>query len=388
MAKKKIPVDTNESFDALLARRRDIAKQQNPNISHVYNAIIHNGPRAYKVATIFIIRSQNTGEIKHPTLKIETIRKTKEGWSEDEQHSINFSNENEDEIGKLFDFLSNYGRLERSGQYFIIPLDHLDEYLQNLLQIASHEDKKNLINSLLFQMENNSLVTEALYTFAAQSPAETRLWVSALNLGKYSQNLNVLSQLVETDASEHVFQKLLEDNFWMFGSEYSELIPRRNWTTDERLDFSLRRTIDDCLEIIEIKRSSATLMVYDRSHDIYYPSSGLANAISQVMNYIDKIEKDRHKILADFRIEVSKVKAKLVIGRDGSPAEQAGLRTLNSHLHRIEIITFDQLQKIAERVISLLSKELDSSDMDLDKTIEPDKNEDFLSNFSADDIPF
>ena len=39
----------------------------------------------------------------------------------------------------------------------------------------------------------------------------------------------------------------------MLGSEYSELLDRRTWTRDDNVDFMLRRTADNYLEVIEIK---------------------------------------------------------------------------------------------------------------------------------------
>jgi hypothetical protein len=48
-----------------------------------------------------------------------------------------------------------------------------------------------------------------------------------------------------------------------------------------------------------------------------------------------------------------KIRARVIVGRNHSTGEQAALRNLNGHLHRIEIITFDQLILIAERVLSI-----------------------------------
>ncbi len=45
-----------------------------------------------------------------------------------------------------------------------------------------------------------------------------------------------------------------------------------------------------------------------------------------------------------------KIRARAIVGRDGSEEHQAALRNFNAHLHRIEILTYDQLLKIAERV--------------------------------------
>jgi hypothetical protein len=43
----------------------------------------------------------------------------------------------------------------------------------------------------------------------------------------------------------------------------------------------------------------------------------------------------------------------VIVGRDGSAEHQAALGNFNAHLYRIEIITYDQLIRIAERVLSM-----------------------------------
>ena len=61
-----------------------------------------------------------------------------------------------------------------------------------------------------------------------------------------------------------------------------------------------------------------------------------------------------------------KIKAVAIVGRDGDVYQQAALRNLNSHLHRIEVITYDQLIRIAERVISIFSGQEATLDIDDD----------------------
>ena len=48
-----------------------------------------------------------------------------------------------------------------------------------------------------------------------------------------------------------------------------------------------------------------------------------------------------------------KIRARAIVGRDGNADHQAALRNFNAHLHRIEILTYDQLLRIAERVLTM-----------------------------------
>lgn len=143
----------------------------------------------------------------------------------------------------------------------------------------------------------------------------------------------------------------------MFGSEYSELLDRRNWTRDVRLDFMLRRTVDDFLEIIEIKTPfKDALFIKDSSHESYYPSSKLSPVIGQVMRYIEEIERSRDAINSKDKYDPLKIRARIILGRDGDEEHVKALRNFNHHLHGIEIITFDQLLRIADKVLSVFER--------------------------------
>ena len=176
---------------------------------------------------------------------------------------------------------------------------------------------------------------------------------------EYRQAYAKLETLIH-DAStpEKKLQDHLTDNPWIFGSEYSELLPRRTWTRDDKLDYMLRRTVDDFLEIIEIKTPFRdALFIYDDSHDSFYPSSKLSPVLGQVMRYIEEVERARDSILAKDGCDTLKIRARAILGRDGLPEHQWSSINLNAHLHRIEIITFDQLLRIAARVIAVFEAE-------------------------------
>jgi hypothetical protein len=116
----------------------------------------------------------------------------------------------------------------------------------------------------------------------------------------------------------------------------------------------LRRTADNFLEIVEIKTAFAEpLFVRDNSRNLYYPSAKLSRVIGQVMKYIDEVERNRDHILNKDKADTLKIRARAIVGRDHDADHQDALRNLNSHLHRVEILTFDQLVRIGERVMSI-----------------------------------
>ena len=143
----------------------------------------------------------------------------------------------------------------------------------------------------------------------------------------------------------------------MFGSEYSELLDRRTWTRDDKQDFMLRRTVDGYLEIIEIKTPMPELFKHDLSRDSYYPSEALSRAIGQVTGYIEQLDSDRNRIRAIDHEDQLKIRARIILGRDGDKDQRTGLRNLNARLNRIEVLTYDQLLRIAGRVLNVFAEQ-------------------------------
>src|SRR6185312_5156421 len=127
---------------------------------------------------------------------------------------------------------------------------------------------------------------------------------------QYKSALAELKRLVANPGTpEAEFQKHLAQHPWLFGSEYSELLTRRNWTRDQELDYMLRRTVDNYLEIVEIKTAfTESLFVYDRDRELYYPSAKLSPVIGQVMRYIEEVERNRDSILAKDEADTLKIR--------------------------------------------------------------------------------
>jgi hypothetical protein len=166
---------------------------------------------------------------------------------------------------------------------------------------------------------------------------------------------------------EREFQKHLTANQWIFGSEYSELLDKRHLTRDENQDLIFRRTVDGYVEIIELKRPlpGVDLFIEDASHQSLYPRSDVTEAVGQVLHYIEEIEANRHAIMVKDQLDTNKIRAKIIVGRSGAERQLAALRSLNGHLDRIEILTFDQLLGIGRQVLSTLHEVLPPLDEDV-----------------------
>ena len=371
MTSGKLPPEN--TIDDVKVRIQESYK--NPNVRKVTQATLKDGPRAFKIASLMEIVDPKTNDFHHYSLKIDHIDRTKAGWSHKPEKSVRLEGGESDEIEKLFKFLGAAFQGDLSGASGRLHLISHDDYakLENLVEAIPNIadiDKIQLIGRLFAQLSEDSTNSSIFVRAFEESTDETiRHIATASRLIEYSKALDKLRNLVTTpNTGEGDFQNHLKNNAWMFGSEYSELLPRRTWTRDDRLDYMLRKTVDDYLEIVEIKTAfTDALFLKDSSHDSYYPSSKLSPVIGQVTRYIEEVERNRDSILAIDNVDTLKIRARVIVGRDGSSEHQAALRNFNAHLHRIEIITYDQLIKIAERVLSVFEP---NTDIDEDNGLE------------------
>lgn len=352
----------------------------NPNVRTITQAVLKDGPRAFKIATMLELIDPETKEFHHYSLKIDHIDKTKEGWFAKPEKSVRLEGKDPNEIEKLYLFLHALHGSEfedKSGELHLISsVDYakLENILTSLPNIAD-TDKIQLVNSILSQLDGkNTCIGDYVAAFKTSNVETLKHIATASRMIEYMRALDELKALVnDPAANEPKFQKHLEVNPWMFGSEYSELLHRRTWTRDDNLDYMLRKTVDGYLEIVEIKTAfKEPLFLLDASHDSYYSSSKLSPVIGQVIRYIEEVERNRDSIIAKDGADTLKIRARVIIGRDGDAKHQAALRNFNAHLHRIEIITYDQLLRIAERVLSMFGVETNNNEIGNNAAAEDD----------------
>lgn len=334
---------------------------RNPHIGKVEQAVLREGPRAFRLATLFEILNPGDSSHHHYTLRLDSIDKKKTGWFHKPEKSITLEANEPDEISRLYRFLTAHlaGTLsEASGDVRIISSAEYKK-LENLLELLPNlasPDMVEVLRRILPRISDAGSYAKDFSEALESSDPDTveHLGVAARWVQHKREYERLVTLIDSGESREQAYQELLTQNPWMFGSEYSELLDRRTWTRDDSLDFMLRRTSDNYLEIIEIKTPFRDrLMLKDKSHGTYYPSSKLSPTIGQVIGYMEEIERSRDTIISKDGYDTLKVRARVIVGRDGDPSEQEALRNLNAHLHRIEVLTFDHLRRIAERVVNV-----------------------------------
>jgi len=355
-----MPLPPDTTLDDVKVRISKAYK--NPNVGKISQVVLKDGPQTFRIATLLEIVNPATSELHHYSLKIDHIvRKKKSGWFTKPERSVRLEGKSPDEIERLYNFLHALKKGEFANEQGDLHLIRSEdyarlEYLLDALPNLASSDKIQLIRTIFDQLEDSpSNVSDFISAFEESSPEVLTHIATASRFLKYRASYKQLESLVQDPMTpESYFQKHLSSNPWMFGSEYSELLSRRTWTRDDNLDYMLRRTVDGYLEIVEIKTAfTDRLFLFDTSHNSYYPSANLSPILGQVIRYIEEVERNRDSIIAKDKVDTLKIRARAIVGRDGDEGQRAALRNLNAHLHGIEIITYDQLLRIAERVLTV-----------------------------------
>jgi hypothetical protein len=336
-----------------------------PDIEGLKTWVITEGKEHRKIAKYWTIRSRHDNSKIHHKLVLETFRRTKKnGMVIDEEHSITLSDKDVDEIGALLDALASVSSMGKQGKHIIINTRNTnDAKLHQILKAISISGHKvDMLAEILSWADVEPRVTNGLIKLASEHPNRSKSLAAALNYGRYKHEIEELEKLIDNDEPERVYQKFLENAIWMFGSEYSELLPKRALALGIQLDFPLRRTVDGYLEIIEIKRpiNDEVLFTKDASHSgLFLRNAKLTNAIDQAANYLRQLDAEQYRLEAKEGILSEKVRAKVVIGRDkNNPEIINALRLVNEQNLRVEVITYDQLLRIAKRILDILGDEV------------------------------
>ena len=263
--------DSRESPSASISVRVTAPDQNRfPDLDNLQSVVLKQGPRSRKEAKYSAIKDRHSGAVHHYALSIQTYRRKEEKWNYDKEHSISLSSEGEDEIQKLLDFLraARGGSIANQADYVIVkaPENASDkDAMEAILNTMSGNGKAQVMAEILERTNRDEGFLDVLLDRAARNPQLFAEAAAALNLATYQAAVEELKRLVNATGKvrESAFQELLEENPWLFGSEYSELLGRRRLTRDELQDFVVRRTTGSGLirGDVDWKGASAPLLL-------------------------------------------------------------------------------------------------------------------------------
>lgn len=160
---------------------------------------------------------------------------------------------------------------------------------------------------------------------------------------------------------ENYFQKLLENNGWIFGPSYEEIIPKRKADPENQPDFALKR-YDGFCDIVEIESPDKLLFTKPDRSGKMQPTAALIHAITQAMDYIDSYNQEHEKMYyKDVQAKVPNPlhayhpRGYVIVGRDKG-VDRKRLRQLNNFLHNIVVMTWDEFFEQSDRMLNILEK--------------------------------
>lgn len=188
----------------------------------------------------------------------------------------------------------------------------------------------------------------------------SQLLASTVNQYRQQKAVDELDAVArDATSSEQDLQKVLDKQWWMFGGRFIDKTKRRSLTVLDQMDIPLIRG-DGALHLVELKQANIPKLIQKhRNHSIV--GMDIHEAVSQAMNYLLSLDEQRAQILTDLKIDVRRATATVVVGHsdfvEGFTSDEIHetIRTYNSHLSRVEVITYDELINGARRSLDFSS---------------------------------
>lgn len=308
--------------------------------------IIYESTHQQISAQVRHIPDQKTGKRHHVDFVI--TKKTKnptQSWEDAETTKTIFSSDDSQSLQKLLAFikaqpdLSKYQSarltLQEAGKVgdFTSVSKEDREFIGKVLTTFNTPEKKELLVKAKQEDVNN------LY--------------AAVKQAKNKKALLELRELMKDKVDELALQAWIAKNTWVFGVEYLRFLDSSKIGIHSDSDFIVE-SLDGYADLIELKKCDFKLFNYDSSHDSYYPSADLSQVLGQAIKYLKTMEDSRLILKDEDGLDVLKPRIKVVIGRSSTMnvKEKEALRLLNDALHNIEIITYDEIYKRAEKLIA------------------------------------
>ena len=129
----------------------------------------------------------------------------------------------------------------------------------------------------------------------------------------------------------------------------------------DNVDLLMERTASGLRDVLELKRPSMFVINYDSSHKSYYWSSDSAKALGKRHRYLDALHEGAARGLRDNpQIVAYDPRASVVIGRsaDWDAEKKRQLHGLNSRLHGLTVMTYDDMLGQANQMVEVLKQKI------------------------------
>lgn len=291
------------------------------------------------------IPDPKTGKTHHLDFVITKKTKTpNQTWEDAETTKIAFTSIGSKSLQKLLAFIKAQPALSK---YQNVKVSLLESEDSSYYSQVSNEDRDFVLKVLTTfnTPERRNLLVQA-------KQEDINNLYAAVKQAKNKKALLELRTFMDDQVNELELQGWIKKNTWVFGVEYLRFLDSSKIGIHSDSDFIVE-SLDGYADLIELKKCDFKLFNYDSSHDSYYPTADLSQVLGQTIKYL-KIMEDARLILKDEDdLDVLKPRIKVVIGKSSTmpKKEKEALRLLNDTLHNIEIMTYDEISKRAERLI-------------------------------------
>lgn len=265
-----------------------------------------------------------------------------------------------DSIEQLGEYLSCYIPIRNGAKHFV-ELDSTTSEIIKTIQnsrITNDEDFLSIFNELIRKTDNKKIAEAIIRSDISYIDIQ-----KALEIRKKQDAISQFEDMLKNDLSESDWQSWFEENSWVLGSDFVEILDERKVDTKNITDY-LVKSYDGFLDIIEIKKPEDGKLDFwskTRDHGNLVPSSSLIKAITQATKYIYEVERESNsnKFLKRVKVPIVKPRSILIFGRSNSWSddENEAYRIINSSYHNLLIMTYDHVLDRAKRIINNLSYE-------------------------------
>ncbi|MFN3428955.1 MAG: hypothetical protein ACK46X_03260 [Candidatus Sericytochromatia bacterium] len=304
--------DAPNQADPLQVVRRDLG-EGHADLQQVQSVVLREGPRSKKTARYVAVRNRHTGEVHHHALTLETGKKIKGSWELDDKRSTSFSDEEDDEVARLMDFLR---RVHPTGEPAVVESGSGGPISERLAAIAKDPDAlQGLVRA----------VREAPEAFAGVA--------AAMGFGRHAHAVETLKKRVAAEASVAELRDVLRSNWWLVGSEYGAPVD-----AEAIGDVLLQRSPDGRLEAVLVGEASGAEPLFE------------GDAPGAVLNrWLGEAMRVRELLAAAGEVSLA-----LVIGTRADEASSEALKRLNMHVRGIRVLTYLEVLQRGQRVLDVL----------------------------------
>jgi hypothetical protein len=326
-------------------------------------AMLKDGPQVAKTVTIAEYGDVENGEVKKRELRFRTSPRRPDGVGfAFEAPSRTWACE-DDEVDRLIAFLQN--EVEVTGRYRLVDSASPQAAVMDLLSTGA-VNVDMLIETLIAGGNAQEFARVLSRTAGGLVAAESAVLARRRELVARLQVMATNPATTESD-----MQREMADSYWLFGGRYVGVTDRRNLAVLDQHDVPLLGS-DGTLHIVELKGPNVPRLVRPhRNHFIV--GNEVHEAASQAINYVRALDEQGLVLSGTYRNEfgrdydMRRVFATIVIGHpahvhntDARQVEQT-IRTYNSHLARVEVITWATLLDSAERALDFEQEAVSST---------------------------